>query len=437
MNDVSVSVNNSTLDLSVGDKFTIVADTVHNGLNVTFIPDDSGVVSVDENGVVTALKGGTASIIVKVGGDGVYAEDSTVVNITVNKLVAEIVIVNDTLNVKVLNFTSVGASLDPADAGVLTYTSSNSSVVTVMSGIIVPVGVGQAIITVSFAGNDKYLAAENRTITVNVSLNDTSVSVDKATLDLKVGDNYAINATTVPAVAQLLNITYASSDVSVVVVDEKGIVTAVGEGNAIITISVGDDKVFAKNSTQISVAVTSPIFKLSKNKNVAAVYSAKATYKVLVTRDGKAVGASEKVIFNYNGKTYPVKTDKNGYATLNINTKVKVKKYDITATYKGVKVTNKVTIKHVIKAGNKKVKKSKKVTKVKVSLIKVNGKYLKAKKLKIKFNKKTYKVKTNKKGVATWKVKKSMLKKLKVGKKYKYTVTYGKDVVTKKLTIIK
>ena len=68
---------------------------------------------------------------------------------------------------------------------------------------------------------------------------------------------------------------------------------------------------------------------------------------------------------------------------------------------------------------------------------KVNGKYLKAKKLKIKFNKKTYRVKTNKKGVATWKVKKSMLKNLKVGKKYKYIVTYGKDVVTKKLTIEK
>ena len=68
---------------------------------------------------------------------------------------------------------------------------------------------------------------------------------------------------------------------------------------------------------------------------------------------------------------------------------------------------------------------------------KVNGKYLKAKVLKIKFNKKTYKVKTNKKGVATWKVKKSMFKKLKAGKKYKYTVTYGEDTVTKKLTVKK
>ena len=77
------------------------------------------------------------------------------------------------------------------------------------------------------------------------------------------------------------------------------------------------------------------------------------------------------------------------------------------------------------------------IKKVKVSLKKVNGKYLKGKVLKIKFNKKTYKVKTNKKGIATWKVKKSMLKKLKVGKKYKYKVTYGKDIVTKKLTIKK
>ena len=160
-------------------------------------------------------------------------------------------------------------------------------------------------------------------------------------------------------------------------------------------------------------------------------------YKVLVTIDGKAVGAGETVTIKYNGKTYNVKTDKNGYATLKLNTKVKVKKYTITATYKGIKVTNKVTINHVIKASNKKVKKSKKVTKVKVSLKKVNGKYLKGKVLKIKFNKKTYKVKTNKKGVATWKVKKSMLKKLKVGKKYKYKVTYGKDIVTKKLTIKK
>ena len=102
-----------------------------------------------------------------------------------------------------------------------------------------------------------------------------------------------------------------------------------------------------------------------------------------------------------------------------------------------MKVTNKVTVKNIIKAKNKKVKKSKKVNKVKISLKKVNGKYIRNKILVIKFKGKYYKAITNKKGVATWKVKKSMLKKLKKGKKYKYRVSYGKDVVTKKLTIKK
>ena len=256
LNDASVSVNNSTLDLSVGDNFTIVATTVPDDLNVTYVPDNAGVVSVDDNGVVTALKNGTATIVVKVGDGKVYAENSTIVRVSVNKIPTEILIANSTLNVKVLNFTSADATLNPAEAGNLIYNSSNSSVAMVMSGIIMPRNKGQAIITVSFAGNDKYAAAENKIITVNVSLNDASVIVDEDTLDLKVNDKYTINATTVPEIVKLLNITYASSNESVVTVDKNGTVTAIGEGNAIITVGVGDDKIFAKNSTDVKVTVS-------------------------------------------------------------------------------------------------------------------------------------------------------------------------------------
>ena len=65
----------------------------------------------------------------------------------------------------------------------------------------------------------------------------------------------------------------------------------------------------------------------------------------------------------------------------------------------------------------------------------MNGKFLKGKKLTLKIKGKKIKAKINKKGVATFKVKKSVLTKLKVGKKYKYTVTYGKDTVTKKVKV--
>ena len=178
-----------------------------------------------------------------------------------------------------------------------------------------------------------------------------------------------------------------------------------------------------------------PVYKITQNKNINVVYSAKATYKVLITKDGKAVGAGESVTIKYNGKTYTVKTDSKGYATFKPTTKVKVKKYTITATYKGVTVKNTVKVKHLIKASNKKIKKSKKVNKIKVKTYKVNGKYLKGKKLTLKIKGKKVKAKINKKGVATFKLKKSITKKLKAGKKYKYTVYYGKDKVTKKVTV--
>ena len=212
-------------------------------------------------------------------------------------------------------------------------------------------------------------------------------------------------------------------------------VPKLASGKHDITVTYTGDEKYSGISKNSTVNVPAPVVKLSKNKNINMLYSAGTKYKVLVTVDGKAA-SGVKVTFKFNGKTKVVTTDKKGYATYKIPA-VKHKSYKITAAYSGKSVKNTVKVKTVIKAKNLKVKKSKKVTKVKVSLKKVNKKYLKGKTLKLKIKGKTIKAKTNKKGVATFKVKKNVVKKLKVGKKYKYKVTYGKDTVTKKLTIKK
>ena len=62
---------------------------------------------------------------------------------------------------------------------------------------------------------------------------------------------------------------------------------------------------------------------------------------------------------------------------------------------------------------------------------------LKNKKIKFKFNGKTYNAKTNKKGVAQITIKKSVLKKLKVGKKVKYQASIGKITVKKTVKVKK
>ena len=100
--------------------------------------------------------------------------------------------------------------------------------------------------------------------------------------------------------------------------------------------------------------------------------------------------------------------------------------------------TYNVVVEHAIKLKLTKVKVKKSAKKLVIkATLKIDGKVAKSKKLKFKFNKKTYSAKTDKKGIAKITVKKSVLKKLKKGKKVTYQVTYGKVTVKKTVKVKK
>ena len=90
---------------------------------------------------------------------------------------------------------SIDAELSPNEAGDITFTSSDESVVTVdANGNLVAVGEGEAEITVSFAGNNMFNPSET---VVNVNVSKKSVSIElmsNDTLELNVGDEDKIIA---------------------------------------------------------------------------------------------------------------------------------------------------------------------------------------------------------------------------------------------------
>lgn len=69
--------------------------------------------------------------------------------------------------------------------------------------------------------------------------------------------------------------------------------------------------------------------------------------------------------------------------------------------------------------------------------LKINGKAAKGKTITFKFSNKKYSAKTNAKGIAKITVKKSVLKKLKAGKKVKYQASYGATTVKKTVKVKK
>jgi hypothetical protein len=167
--------------------------------------------------------------------------------------------------------------------------------------------------------------------------------------------------------------------------------------------------------------------KIINNKNIAVDYNGGKYFSVkVVTADGHAVGAGAKVTFTINKKTKTVKTDKNGIAKIKITDVPK--KYTIITKYMGKTYKNSVTVKHVLKTSKITVKKTAKKFTLKATL-KINGKLVKGKIIKFKFNGKTYKAKTNKNGIAQKILTKKVINKLKKGKTYTVKVTYLKDTI--------
>lgn len=210
--------------------------------------------------------------------------------------------------------------------------------------------------------------------------------------------------------------------------------TAVSDSNGVaklvIGLSVGDYTVITVNpiSNNENVNNIKIVKRISGNKDFVKDYLDSKTFKALIIGDdGKAVGSGVKVNVVLNGVKSSLKTDKNGYITKKIT--LPAGKYSVKVTYKGYSVSNKITVKHILKSKNVSVK-AKQNIKVQATLKYSNGKVLKNKKIKFSLKGKTYTAKTNAKGIAKVTIK----NKYKAGK-YALKITYEKDSIKKTVTV--
>ena len=175
--------------------------------------------------------------------------------------------------------------------------------------------------------------------------------------------------------------------------------------------------------------------RLIENKDIVMDFRDGTWYTVkVIGDDGKPVGEGEIIDIYVNTIHYVCKTDKDGYARLLIN--LNPNTYTVSPEYKTYKVSNKLVVKQTLKLVKKtvKVKKGKKLV-LKATLKWSNGKAIKGKKIVFKFKGKKYSAKTNSKGVAKVTIKKSVTKKLKKGKKYKYSAKYYTNYVKGKVKV--
>lgn len=258
----SVSLDKSVLDLTEGDEYLLnatIAPIDASDKSVTWSSSNTTVASVDSDGLVRALSIGNATITVTTN-DGsktatcdvnVSAKLYPVTGVTLNKT---------SMSLKKNETETLVATINPANASnkLVSWSSSNLSVATVDSdGMVTGIGNGTAVITVTTADGSK-----TATCSVTVTTPVSSVSLDRTSSNLKIGESITLKATINPDDASEKNVTWSSSDPRVASVDENGIVTANANGTAIIRVTTKDG---AKTAT-CSVVVITPVSSVSLNK---------------------------------------------------------------------------------------------------------------------------------------------------------------------------
>ena len=445
-------------DVSVGEIVVVnVRTSVEIGklvVNVNNV-DYELVISNGESSVsISDLAVGNYTVVARFAGDDKFNEATNSTRFSVLKV--NVPVTNETISIPESDTTEYSVSL-PSDAtGTLTVTVDgkvySETLVNGKATVNIPeLSEGSHNITVSYSGDSKYSPIIKSSVVVKNPANSTggnntgnatddnnstsgnntnqSVSIPDEALSIpESGSDYSIS---LPSDATgTLTVTVDGVPYTQKLVNGKATVSIpkLSEGSHNITVTYSGDSKYA-SITKSSVVVKEhvPVIKLTAS-NLSMLYTSGKYFKVRLTSDGKAL-PNQKVKITINGKTYTRTTDKNGYASLKIS--LPPKAYTVKVTYGNLTITKKVTVKSIISAKNINAKKSSKSIKIKVTLKKVNKKYLKNKKVTLKFNKKTFKAKTNKKGVATFTIKNSVYKKLKTNKKYAYQVIYGKDKVKK------
>ena len=432
---ISVEVDNSTsgqatITVTLPDDATgyviVNVDGVDYGINLT-AGDKSVTIPIKSSGDYTA--------IVNYLGDEKYLGNSTQKDFHASSSKVPPNIAAEVENVPVGEDVQVKVTIPEGGDGNVTVTIGNiTKTVSVTGGeniITIPgVSEGTHDVNISYSGNDQY---EPQDITKSVTV---FRSINAENITRGWNSPYDYKAEFLDKTGHVLE----NTEVQFIVNGKTYTVKTDSQGIAYLDTSkldVGKYDVTIINPVtgEQTTRTTTIVKRLLENKDITMDFRDGTYYTVLaIGDDGKPVGEGEFVDIYVNTIHYSCRTDKDGYARLQIN--LNPKTYTVTAEYKLTKVSNKLVVKQTLKLVKKtvKVKKGKKLV-LKAKLKWSNGKAIKGKKIVFKFKGKKYTAKTNSKGIAKVTIKKKVTKKLKKGKKYKYSATYVSNIVKGKVKV--
>jgi uncharacterized protein YjdB len=308
-----VSLNKTTLTLTEGasEKLTAtVAPADAENQKTSWKSDKTDVATVDAAGNVTAVKAGAATITVTTE-DGGKTAACTVTVEAATVAVTGVTLDKTTATLAPGGTVALKATVAPDGAGnkKVTWSSSKPDVATVADGTVTGVAAGEAVITVTTEDGGKTATC---TVTVDAAaVAVTGVTLDKTTATLEAGQSLTLKATVAPDGATNKKVSWASDKTNIASVDQNGNVTAVAEGEAVITVTTEDGAKTATCAVTVEAAAVA-VTGVSLDRTTATLEAGESlTLKATVAPDE----ADNKKVSWASDKTNIATVDQSGKVT--------------------------------------------------------------------------------------------------------------------------
>ena len=257
----SVTISPNVLNLKVGESSSLTYNISPSNADIKsteWSSSNTGVVSVDKDGKVSAVGIGTANVVIKVvGQDNSEASDSIVVNVISQYISVDSVTLVDannntlsnSMNLNIGEEVTIKFLINPSNVTLkeTNWTNSDSSKVSMKDSVgyalIKGIEVGSSDIEITvkdYDGNVKTDSVKVNVINSNQPVLVSSIALSPTSVTLNPNGTYKFNVTVSPSNATNKGVTWSSSNTNVVSVDQNGNIKALKEGTAKIRVTAKD-----------------------------------------------------------------------------------------------------------------------------------------------------------------------------------------------------
>jgi uncharacterized protein YjdB len=317
----NIILNFTEKAIRIGDKFDLdasVSPSDATNQKITWVSSNPEIATVNKNGLVEGLAPGIVKITAKVEGETITA----VCTVTVNEDAAGIELNHISYRLGLGDKVTLKAIVTPEFASQnVKWTSSNTKVASVNSkGKVVGISYGFATIKAMTKDGTELEASCEIEVVKPVQ----RVLLDKGSISMMAGETKKLNATISPKSATYNTIHWTSSDDSIAMVDENGLVTALKAGKVSISASAEDGS-GKKAVCIVNIRAGIPATGITAmNKKITMVPGETKTVKVVLnpvnSTDGITWSSDNSSVASVNRKTGSITARATGTANITVMT---------------------------------------------------------------------------------------------------------------------